>query len=58
MDALGQHIVLATAPLEISLLRVALHGSLTATGNPIAHLTVVRELSILSIGTPLRVRPH
>ena len=57
MDALGQHIVLATAPLEISLMRVALHGSLTATGNPIAHLTVVRELSILSIGTPLRVRP-
>lgn len=56
MDALGQHIVLATAPLEITLMRVALHGSLTAAGNPMAHLTVVRELSILSIGTPLRVR--
>ena len=56
MDALGQHIVLAMAPLEISLMRVALHGSVTAAGNPIAHLTVVRELSILSIGTPLRVR--
>ncbi len=62
MDALDQHIVLATAPLEISLMRVALHGSLTAAGNPMAHVTVVRELSILSVGTPLRVRtlvvPH
>ena len=56
MDALDQHIVLAMAPLEISLMRVALHGSLTAAGNPMAHVTVVRELSILSVGTPLRVR--
>lgn len=55
IDALDQYIVLATAPLEIVLLRVQILG---ATGTPTAQLTVIRELSILSAGSPLRVYPR
>ena len=55
IDALDQYIVLATAPLEIVLLRVQIQGAVSATGNPSAQLTVIRELSILSAGSPLRV---
>ena len=56
IDALDQYIILATAPLEIVLLRVHIQGGLSRAGNLSAQLRVIRELSILSASSPLRVR--
>ena len=57
MDACGSFIVAASAPLEVRVLRVHVHGGApNMAGRPSATISVVRELSIMSVGQPLRVR--
>lgn len=56
MDACGCYVVAASAPLEVRVLRVQLLGAAGLAGRPSARITVVRELSIMSVGQPLRVR--
>jgi hypothetical protein len=58
MDACGSFVVAASAPLEVRVLRVQLGGPLSLAGRPTAAISVVRELSIMSVGQPLRVRAH
>ncbi|GIL70747.1 hypothetical protein Vretifemale_1461 [Volvox reticuliferus] len=50
MDCLGSHILLASEPLEITLLEVSLHGELSPTGNPRATITMLREISMFDVG--------
>ncbi|KAL3150452.1 hypothetical protein ABBQ32_000282 [Trebouxia sp. C0010 RCD-2024] len=53
LDALGTYILVAFAPLELTLLRVAMTGALTPNGASTAKISVVRELSIMSVGQPI-----
>ncbi|GLC73770.1 hypothetical protein PLESTF_001417100 [Pleodorina starrii] len=53
MDCLGSHILLASEPLEITLLEVSLHGDLSPTGNPRATITSLREISMFDVGRHL-----
>lgn len=55
MDASGSHVVAAYAPLDIKVWRIDLAGTIMPSGKPSARITVVRELSIMSVGQPLRV---
>ena len=55
LDALGSYILVAYAPLELTLLRVAMAGPLSPTGASTARVSVVRELSIMSVGQPITV---
>lgn len=55
MDAIGDYLLLAYAPLEVMVIRVNVLGPLTPSGNPTAKLTIVRELSIMSLGQQLKV---
>lgn len=55
MDACGSHVVAAYAPLDIKVWRIDVAGIFTASGKPSAKMTIVRELSIMSVGQPLRV---
>ena len=48
---------MAFAPLELTLLRVAMSGALSPTGASTAKISVVRELSIMSVGQPITVSP-
>ena len=54
VDVLGAWVVVASAPLDIRVLRVDLTGDLTPLGTPTASFTVICELSIMSVGQPLR----
>lgn len=54
VDAVGSHLLLACAPLDLTLLHVQFTGPLSPAAQPRATLTVARELSILSVGRPLR----
>lgn len=54
MDAVGSYLLLACEPLDITLLKVTLEGQLIPTASPMATLTVVRQLGIISMGQPLR----
>ena len=54
VDAVGNYLLLACAPLDLTLLHVQLTGPLSPAAQPRATLTVARELSILSVGRPLR----
>ena len=56
MDVNGEYIVLASEPLEITVLRVSLTGELTPAGTASAAFQLVRQLSIVSPGHPLQVR--
>lgn len=56
MDALGSYVLVAFAPLELTLLHVVMTGALSPTGKPAARVKVVRELSIMSVGQPITVR--
>lgn len=58
MDALGSYILVAFAPLELTLLRVAMTGALSPNGATTAKIYVVRELSIMSVGQPITVSFH
>ena len=53
LDVLGTFVVVASEPLDIQVLRVDLTGKLTPLGTPRASFTVVRKLSIMSVGQPL-----
>lgn len=53
MDALGNFIQIAYAPLDVSVLRIDLSGQLTPLGTPTATVTVVRELSIMTSAQPV-----
>ena len=55
MDALGNFIQIAYAPLDVSVLRIDLSGQLTPMGTPSATVTVVRELSIMTSAQPVVV---
>ncbi len=55
MDALGNFIQIAYAPLDVSVLRIDLSGQLTPLGTPTATVTVVRELSIMTSAQPVVV---
>ena len=55
MDALGNFIQIAYAPLDVSVLRIDLSGQLTPMGTPTATVTVVRELSIMTSAQPVVV---
>ncbi len=55
MDTCGSYIVAASAPLDICVWRVDLAPGGGRGGAPSAAATVVRELSILSVGLPLQV---
>ncbi|KAK9828450.1 hypothetical protein WJX72_000056 [[Myrmecia] bisecta] len=54
MDCIGNHLVVASAPLEVCVLRVDIQGSLVPLATPNATLTIIRELSIMSVGQPLK----
>ncbi len=54
IDAAGHYILIACAPLDLTLLHVHVEGHLTPATQPRATLTIARELSILSVGQPLR----
>lgn len=55
MDSLEYHIVVILPPLDIRLLRVELAPA-SGPGRPAAaQLTVTRELSIMSVSSPLTV---
>ena len=56
LDALGSYVLVAFAPLELTLLRVVMTGALSPTGTPTAKIHAVRELSIMSVGQPITVR--
>ena len=57
MDACGRWVVAASTPLEVRLLRVEAAGG-DASGEPLAaRIALARELSIISAGPHLRVRP-
>ncbi|GFR46890.1 hypothetical protein Agub_g8533, partial [Astrephomene gubernaculifera] len=53
MDCLGSHILLASEPLEISLLEVTLLGELAPTGNPRASIQTLRQISMFDVGRHL-----
>lgn len=57
MDVCGVHLVVASAPLDITVFRVDLTGALTPLGAPAATFTIVRQLSIMSPGQPLQACP-
>ncbi|KAL4420208.1 hypothetical protein ABPG77_011424, partial [Micractinium sp. CCAP 211/92] len=54
MDSAGWHLALAFHPLEIKLFKVTVEGPLGPAGRPIARLSVLRELSIMGMGSPLQ----
>ena len=56
MDAIGSFVVAASAPLDIKVWRVDTQPASKLGGEAVTLLTVVRELSIMSVGQPLRVR--
>ena len=56
LDALGSYVLVAFAPLELTLLHVVMTGALSPTGAPTAKIHAVRELSIMSVGQPVTVR--
>ena len=56
MDAIGSFVVAASAPLDIRVWRVDTQPASKLTSNATTTLTLVRELSIMSVGQPLRVR--
>ncbi len=56
MDAIGSFVVAASAPLDIRMWRVDTQPASKLTGKATTVLTLVRELSIMSVGQPLRVR--
>ncbi|KAL0029799.1 hypothetical protein WJX77_000735 [Trebouxia sp. C0004] len=53
LDALGSYVLVAFAPLELTLLQVVMTGALSPTGTPTAKIHAVRELSIMSVGQPI-----
>ena len=55
MDVSGVHLIVASAPLDITVFRIHLTGALTPQGAPAASFTLVRQLSIMSVGHPLQV---
>ena len=56
MDAIGSFVVAASAPLDIKVWRVDTQPASKVGGEAVTSLSVVRELSIMSVGQPLRVR--
>jgi hypothetical protein len=56
MDSLDYHIVVCLPPLDIRLLRVELQPAAAPKQSAVAQLTIMRELSIMSVGSPLAVR--
>ena len=56
MDAIGSFVVAASAPLDIKVWRVDTQPASKPGGEAVTSLSVVRELSIMSVGQPLRVR--
>ena len=56
MDSCGHYVVAASAPLDIRMWRVDLPIVSKPSSKPTAVITTVRELSIMSVGQPLRVR--
>ena len=57
MDVSGDHIILASEPLEITVLRVGLSGELTPAATASASFQLMRQLSIVSPGHPLQAHP-
>ena len=55
MDAIGSYVVAASAPLDIRVWRVDTLPASKLSGEPRTVLTLIRELSIMSVGQPLRV---
>ncbi len=53
MDCLGSHILLASEPLEITLLEVAVFGELSPTASPHATVSAVRKISMYDVGRQL-----
>ena len=56
MDAIGSFVVAASAPLDIKVWRVDTQPASKLGGEANTSLSIVRELSIMSVGQPLRVR--
>ena len=56
LDALGSYVLVAFAPLELTLMHVAMTGALSPNSKPTAKIQVVRELSIMSVGQPITVQ--
>ena len=56
MDVSGVHLIVAGAPLDITVFRIDLTGALTPQGAPAATFSIVRQLSIMSAGHPLQAR--
>lgn len=55
MDAIGSFVVAASAPLDIRVWRVDMQPVTKLNSRATATLTLIRELSIMSVGQPLRV---
>ncbi|GMH38535.1 hypothetical protein BSKO_06419 [Bryopsis sp. KO-2023] len=53
LDCLDKYILVASRPLDVLVLEVAIEGELELSGNPKAILTPVRELSIMSMEHPI-----
>ncbi|KAK9798509.1 hypothetical protein WJX73_005261 [Symbiochloris irregularis] len=54
MDTSGSHVIVAAAPLDITVFRVDLTGALSPQGTAVATFTLVRQLSIMGSGHPLQ----
>lgn len=56
MDTSGSHVIIAAAPLDITVFRVDLTGALGPQDTAVAVFTLVRQLSIMGSGHPLQVK--
>ena len=56
LDSLGNYILIAFAPLELTLLHVVVTPASGPNKTPTANFHTVRQLSIMSVGQPITVR--
>eukprot|EP00899_Mesostigma_viride_P007295 jgi/Mesvir1/16567/Mv10107-RA.1 len=52
LDVCGQYLLVATPPLEIRVYHVRMDGELSPLGSPSVHMTMVRDLSIMTVRKP------
>ena len=55
LDALGNYVLIAFAPLELTLLHVVVSPASGPNKTPTASFHTVRQLSIMSVGQPITV---
>lgn len=55
MDALGSYVLIAYAPLELTLLHLTVTPASASNKNPTAKFHTRRQLSIMTVGQPITV---